>query len=104
MEGEDGQERRRSFDIGRDSDALRGLVQKIGGARLIIVDPISAYVGQADSHKTSDVRAAMAPIQALASEIGAYVVIISHLNKGTQDAAAILSSSKVRCQVPWVNS
>jgi hypothetical protein len=84
-----GQQTRRSLDIGRDVEALREAAERIGNVRLIIIDPISAYLGAADSHKTSDVRAALAPMQTLAAEIGACIVLISHLNKGATDASAM---------------
>lgn len=86
---EQGQERRRSFDIGKDSEVIRDLCKEIGDVALIVIDPVSAYLGGADSHKTSDVRAALAPLQTIAAEIGVCVVLISHLNKGGVDASAM---------------
>jgi hypothetical protein len=55
-----------------------------------VIDPVSAYVGaRVDSHKASDVRGALAPIQTLASEAGVSVVLIAHLNKGSGDGSAM---------------
>ncbi len=76
------------FDLGRDIGALQALANKIGNVKLIVIDPISAYLGRLDSHKNSDVRSALAPLQTLAAEIGAAVVLVSHLNKGVADGAA----------------
>lgn len=87
--GDPGQGRRRSFDIGKDSEVIRDLCKEIGDVALIVIDPVSAYLGGADSHKTSDVRAALAPLQTIAAETGACVVLISHLNKGGPDASAM---------------
>lgn len=87
-QGEQGQ-RRRSFDIGRDAEIVRDLCEQLGDVLLIVVDPVSAYLGAADSHKTADVRAALAPLQAIAAEIGACVVLVSHLNKGSTDSSAM---------------
>jgi len=39
------------FDVGRDMDALLKLATEIDDVRLIVIDPISAYMGSADSHK-----------------------------------------------------
>ncbi|MEW5964190.1 MAG: AAA family ATPase [Pseudomonadota bacterium] len=86
---ENGQLRRRIFDIGRDAEALRTTANQIGEVRLIVIDPISAYVGKVDSHKNSDVRGALAPLQEVAAEIGACVILVSHLNKGSTDGAAM---------------
>ena len=49
--------------------------------KLIIIDPITAYLGATDSHKTADVRALLAPVSDLAARFGVAIVTISHLNK-----------------------
>lgn len=55
---------------------------RIGGVRLLIVDPVvSAVAG--DSHKNTEVRTAMQPLVDLASHLGAAVVGITHHSKGT---------------------
>jgi putative DNA primase/helicase len=77
------------FNLAHDVPSLASLVCKIGDVALIVIDPISAYLGGLDSHKTSDVRGGLAPLQHLAGETGAAVVLISHLNKGSADANAM---------------
>jgi hypothetical protein len=79
----------RSYDIGRDVTALEALCHDIGDVRLIVIDPVSAYVGGIDSHKVSDVRGSLAPLQAMAAELSVCVVMITHLNKGTNDGSAM---------------
>jgi replicative DNA helicase len=74
---------RQHFSVGADVDALSALLKSIGDVRLIIIDPISAYMGRADSHVVADVRQALAPIQSMAAELGPAVVLISHLNKNS---------------------
>ena len=49
---------------------------------LIIIDPITAHLGRTDSHVTAEVRAALAPLQTLAADACAAIILISHLNKG----------------------
>jgi hypothetical protein len=49
--------------------------------RLIVIDPISAYCGQTDSHKNAEVRALLAPLAHLAGRSHAAVVAVTHLNK-----------------------
>jgi putative DNA primase/helicase len=77
------------FNLAHDIPTLASLVCKIGDVALIVIDPISAYLGGLDSHKTSDVRGGLAPLQHLAGESGAAVVLVSHLNKGSADANAM---------------
>src|SRR5262245_11836019 len=46
---------RLSFDVAEHVPSLAALVARIGDTRLIVIDPITAYMGSADSHKTADV-------------------------------------------------
>ncbi|WP_246332596.1 AAA family ATPase [Sphaerotilus montanus] len=71
-----------SFDPARDLAQLASAVVALGDVRLIVVDPIvSAVTG--DSHKNTEVRRALQPLVDLAAQIGAAVVGITHLSKGT---------------------
>jgi predicted ATP-dependent serine protease len=69
------------FDVGAHCASLVELCDKLGDVRLVVIDPITAYCGDADTHKTSDVRQALAPLQTLAAEKGVAVLAVSHLNK-----------------------
>ena len=72
----------RSFDLTRDLHRLERAIGKVTDCRLIVIDPISAYLGGTESHKNADVRAVLAPLAALAARAGAAVVAVSHLRKG----------------------
>lgn len=78
---------RRSFNLKEDIPRLEHMFRKIGGAALIIIDPISAYLGGTDSHKNADIRALLAPLSDFAAKNGAAVVCVSHLNKGGSSEA-----------------
>lgn len=63
--------------------ALEELGSKTGTQpALLVIDPISAFMGAVDSHNNSDVRAALAPLRDLAEDWGVAVILVSHLNKG----------------------
>jgi len=72
-----------------DLDQLDQLVADfhwLDGLRLIVIDPITAYLSNGtDSHKNSEVRRALLPLQQLAQRTGVAVVLVSHLNKGTSE-------------------
>lgn len=52
------------------------------GARLVIVDPLMAYLPQdVDAHRDQDVRRPLSALRALAERTGAAVIIVRHLNK-----------------------
>jgi putative DNA primase/helicase len=57
--------------------------------RLIVIDPITAYLDKADTHKTADVRAALMPLQMLAAKRKVAVVVISHHNKSGGNGKAV---------------
>ncbi|MCP3916172.1 MAG: AAA family ATPase [bacterium] len=61
--------------------------------RMIVIDPVTAYLGRVDSHKNADVRAALMPLQQLAEEYRVAVVLVSHLNKGQGKSAYRVSGS-----------
>lgn len=77
----DGSEEHRLFSIMDDCGFLEAKIDEIGDVRLVIIDPVSAYMGAADSHKNSETRVAMYPIQKLAEKRNFAVIFISHLNK-----------------------
>jgi hypothetical protein len=55
--------------------------------RLLVVDPISAYMGNTDSHNNSEVRRILAPVAKLADKHNVAVLGIHHLSK--RDTTAI---------------
>jgi RecA-family ATPase len=68
-----------------DMVALDALVRK-DGYRLVIIDPLSVYLGRGiNSWKDNDVRAALAPLALMADRCQAAILIVVHLNKGQGD-------------------
>ncbi|QDV91074.1 hypothetical protein RAS2_21640 [Phycisphaerae bacterium RAS2] len=49
--------------------------------RLVIIDPISAFMGRADSHKNAEVRGLLAPLSVLAQKHRIAVIAVTHLTK-----------------------
>jgi hypothetical protein len=78
---EDGKTRR-PVNLQADIDKLKLLIEKIATVALVIIDPISAYMGQTDSHKNADVRAVLAPISDMAEQTRVAVLSVTHLSKG----------------------
>ena len=87
----------RSFDLTQDIDRLEEAVQEIGDVPLIVIDPVSAYMGKPgklDSYRSTDVRATLSPLQEMAARCGAAVIGIDHLNKsgGAQAMVRVIGS------------
>ena len=72
---------RRSFNIQGDLDLLEKEIERIGDVGLIVIDPISSYLGRVDSHKNADVRGVLEPIGEMAERLGVAVLSITHFSK-----------------------
>ena len=75
-----------AWDLSR-SDELAQWVLAHPDLRLVILDPLCAYLAGADSHRDAEVRAMIHKLIALAAQHGFAVVCVSHLNKRTSASA-----------------
>jgi hypothetical protein len=76
---------RRGFDLTTDIAALETAAREIGDVVMIIIDPVTAYMGKPgklDSYRVTDVRAMFEPLQDMAARCRAAVIGINHLSKG----------------------
>ena len=78
--------RQRSIDLCRDIAELEKAIDMVAPCRLVVIDPISAYLGEADSHKNAAVRAALAPLSEMAARRNVAIVAVTHLRKGDGSA------------------
>ena len=85
----------RMFNLATDLDLLRKKIVEVGDVRLVLIDPISAYlgVGKVDSFRTTDVRAVLGPLVELAAELRVAVVAVMHFNKKIDITNALLRIS-----------
>jgi putative DNA primase/helicase len=72
-------------------DHLAALKEKIAQVkpRLIIFDPLTAYVGKIDTHRESEIRQLLRPIVVLAAALRITVVGVAHVNK-PKDLSALM--------------
>ncbi len=71
----------RLLSIPEDLALIEKGIRRVG-ARLVVVDPLMAFLsGDTNSHRDQDVRRALAPLAGLAERTGAAVLVIRHLNK-----------------------
>ena len=90
-----GQPRKRMFSLVSDLEKLRQKITEVGDVRVILIDPISAYlgVGKVDSYRDTDVRAVLGPLKELAEETRAAVITVMHFNKKMDITNALLRVS-----------
>lgn len=67
--------------LDRDMERFEEMIEDLAPVSLIVIDPISAYMGKADSNNNAEVRAVLARLSTLAARTGAAVVCVTHLNK-----------------------
>ncbi|MBN1341746.1 MAG: AAA family ATPase [Phycisphaerae bacterium] len=65
---------------------LEQLIQRAAPCKLVVVDPVSAFLGGTDSHNNSEVRSALSPLSDMAARSRVAVVAVTHLNKGQGSA------------------
>jgi RecA-family ATPase len=87
VKGSDGDgDYNRAVDLSRDVERVAAAIDSVGDCRLVVVDPISAFLGRTDSHKNAEVRAVLAPLAALAAQKRVAVLGVTHLTKGERAA------------------
>ncbi|HYF16159.1 MAG TPA: AAA family ATPase [Phycisphaerales bacterium] len=78
----DGDGRGECLSLDRHAAALDRLVRSIDRPRLIVVDPVSAYLGEADGNSNGQVRSLLRELAEIGMRHGCAVVCVTHLNKG----------------------
>ena len=85
----------RGFSFVSDLQLLRQAIDEIGNVALVIVDPMSAYlgVGKVDSRSATDVRGVLSPLKDMAEGLHIAVIGIAHFNKKDDIKSALLRVS-----------
>jgi len=64
----EGHQQNRAFTLKQDLEALSMKLTELGEVAAVIIDPITAYLGDVDSHRNAEVRALLAPLSELAAQ------------------------------------
>src|SRR5262249_28038828 len=72
------------FTLDRDLPQLARVLTERPDTALVILDPVSAYLGSRDSYKDAEVRGLLSPLAALAERFGVALLAILHLTKAAQ--------------------
>jgi Bifunctional DNA primase/polymerase, N-terminal/AAA domain len=85
----------RMFSLVTDLELLRQKIIEVGDVRMVLIDPISAYlgIGKIDSFRGTDVRAVLTPLINLAAELRVAIVAVMHFNKKIDVTNALLRIS-----------
>jgi hypothetical protein len=84
--------REEMFLLSSDLDILEQAIRALGDMGLILIDPVTAYMGRPssgkfDSHRATDVRGVLSPFKDLAGRCSVAVSAITHPPKGNKTSA-----------------
>ena len=84
----------RPLNLKTDLDMLAAAMEE-AKPTLVIIDPISAYLGDTNSHKDSEVRGLLNPIKDILERHKVTLLAVAHLNKNQQQAVIHRTSGAV---------
>jgi hypothetical protein len=80
------------FNLARHARELEEGLKRWPGTRLLVIDPVTAYLGGMDGDNSPQVRGALRPLARIARARGIAVILITHPNKGAGTKAKYRAS------------
>jgi len=91
----EGTKKGRYFDLSQDIPKLEKTLKLRKNIKLLIIDPISAYVGKKSMNNPGEMRELLKPLSALAEKYEFALICIAHLNKNDSLKAAYRVSGTI---------
>ena len=79
----------REAQLDTDIGEIKKIIAKHPNIRLIVIDPISSFLGNAGMNKEQEVRKVLRPIRDIAQHQNISVILVAHFNKSTEARAAL---------------
>jgi energy-coupling factor transporter ATP-binding protein EcfA2 len=92
-----------SVSLDKDIDKIDKAIARIGDVSLLIIDPISAYLGEINDHNNSEVRSMLSRLNTIVEKHNCALIINTHLSKGNGSVKAN-ASNRVIGSVAYVNA
>jgi hypothetical protein len=70
------------LNLQHDLGLLEKKIIEIGNTALLVIDPVSSYLGKTDSHNNSRVRGVLEPLADMAERLRVAVLTVTHFTKG----------------------
>jgi putative DNA primase/helicase len=97
--------KKRLINLQNDLHAIEKFIKEKGDVRLIIIDPVSYFVGDLREDKNSEVIHFLDVLKDFAKEHNLAIILNKHLRKkGTNSSASISASSEIGGSAAWVTS
>jgi len=77
----------RSFNLQADLVRLRSLIDEIGNVALIIIDPVTSYMGKLDGRQNTQVRDVLQPVGQLPHDASVAICSVTHFSKSAPSAS-----------------
>ena len=77
----------RGFNLQTDVGLLERKIAEVEDVALVIIDPVSSYLGSTDSHKNSEVRGVLEPLSDMAERSRVAVLSITHFSKTNSNSS-----------------
>jgi putative DNA primase/helicase len=102
----DGKQAQRMLRLDHDIPQIADAIRQHADTDLVIVDPLSAYMGEIDANSDERVRGILSPLAELASRTGVAIVCIKHLNKAEDKSAIYRAGGSIgfvaAARVAWI--
>src|ERR1700758_5041716 len=79
---------RKTFNLRADLDLLEVMINDIKDVAMIIIDPVSAYMGETDSCNNTKVINALAPLAEMAERLDVCILLVTHFSKRAAHVSA----------------
>lgn len=90
---------RRAFNLQLDLARLELEIKRLPNVVMVILDPITSYLGPVDSHRNAEVRAVLDPLNEFAARTRTVLIANNHFSKGNGPA-----NSRILGSVAFVNA
>lgn len=77
----DGNTTEKAFSLETDIAHLEAALERHPNIRLVVIDPLSAYLGGTDSHSNAEIRGLLSPLTVMAARRKVAVLGVTHLRK-----------------------
>jgi hypothetical protein len=81
-----GSKKSRLLDLSEDLDLLERSIKQWSDLRLIVIDPLQAYIGKSDINRANEMFTILDPITELAEKYNLNILCPVHMNKSQQQA------------------
>ena len=83
-------------------------IDEVGDCKLVVIDPVSAYLGDSDSHKNAEIRGLLTPLKQLAEKHCLAFLMVNHMAKSGGSRAMYRAMGSLAfvaaCRSAWLVS